>query len=166
MIEGVQLKQLTTHADERGFFREVLRGSDEIFKEGFGQWSHSMMHQGTIKAFHLHHVQYDYWYVAIGVIKAVLVDLRSTEAWTVGELKFLNHPDLVYPKGLPLAQFLLGENQPAQVLKIPPGVAHGLKVLQGPAHLFYITSREYDPADEGRIPFDSLGYDWHKVEIK
>jgi len=63
-------------------------------------------------------------------------------------------------------EYLLGEGQPAQVLKIPPGVAHGLKVLQGPAHLMYITSHVYNPDDEGRIPYDSLGYDWFKQEIK
>jgi dTDP-4-dehydrorhamnose 3,5-epimerase len=36
--------------------------------------------------------------------------------------------------------------------------------VSGPAHLFYVTSRMYDPADEGRIPHDdpSIGYDWEK----
>jgi dTDP-4-dehydrorhamnose 3,5-epimerase len=34
----------------------------------------------------------------------------------------------------------------------------------GPAHLFYITSRVYDPDDEGRIAHDDprIGYDWAK----
>jgi len=157
MIDGVQLKQLTTHADERGFFREVLRGSDEMFKEGFGQWSHSVSYTGTIKAWHIHQKQVDWWYVPIGVIKAVLVDKRHGRAMAA-----IEELSQVYK----IDEYLLGDNQLAQVLKIPPGVAHGLKVLQGPAHLFYITSREYDPADEGRIPFDALGYDWFKQDIK
>lgn len=152
MIDGVQLIPLTTHADERGFFREVIRSTDEIFSEGFGQWSHSSMYSGTIKAWHIHQIQTDWWYVPIGVIKAVLAEVEHVynAGWIVGEIQ----------------EFLLGDNQQAQVLKIPPGVAHGLKVLQGPAHLFYITSREYDGSDEGRIPYNSLGYDWHAVEIK
>lgn len=161
MIEGVHLKQLTTHADERGFFREILRSTDEIFSEGFGQWSHSSMYAGTIKAFHIHQRQVDWWYVPLGVIKAVLCDLRNE----YGSITLPSKKPNV-PKKYEVSEYLLGDNQPAQVLRIPPGVAHGLKVLQGPAHLFYITSKEYDGSDEGRLPYNSLGYDWHAVEIK
>ncbi|HJW84860.1 MAG TPA: dTDP-4-dehydrorhamnose 3,5-epimerase family protein, partial [Anaerolineae bacterium] len=66
-------------------------------------------------------------------------------------------------------QVLLGEYYGAKVLKVPPGVAHGYRVIQGPVHLFYITSNAYDPGDEGRIPHadPSIGYDWTKgPEIK
>ncbi len=150
MIDGVQLIKLTTHTDERGFFREVLRVDDEGF--AFGQWSHSSMYSGTIKAWHIHQKQVDWWYVPIGVIKAVLWDMRP-------------YYPFIRTNGEPI-EFTLGDNQPAQVLCIPPGVAHGLKVLQGPAHLFYVTSHVYNPEDEGRIPFDALGYDWHKQDIK
>ncbi|TET53258.1 MAG: spore coat protein, partial [Anaerolineales bacterium] len=38
MIDGVETKKLVTRTDERGFFREIIRGSDSIFPEGFGQW--------------------------------------------------------------------------------------------------------------------------------
>ncbi len=154
MIEGVQLKQLTSHADEHGFFREVLQVTDI---ESFGQLSWSLKHQGTIKAWHIHKIQWDYWLVAFGVMKAVLCDMRHT-TW-------LPIPNKIIEQ-LEFSEYLLGDNQPAQVLSIPPGVAHGLKVLQGPAHLFYVTSHVYNPDDEGRIPHDALGYDWHKVEIK
>jgi dTDP-4-dehydrorhamnose 3,5-epimerase len=46
---------------------------------------------------------------------------------------------------------------------IPPGVAHGYKVIgQEAAVLVYVTSRFYDPADECRIAVDDarLAYDW------
>lgn len=142
-ITGVEFKHLQSHADERGFFREVLRDSDQILAEGFGQWSHSLMHQGVIKAWHIHTNQIDWWYVPIGVVKAVLHDSRE-DSPTYGQIN----------------EFLLGDGYSAVVLKIPPGVAHGCKVVQGPAHLFYVTSLEYNPAEEGRIPFDTLGYDW------
>jgi len=61
----------------------------------------------------------------------------------------------------------MGDNQPAQVLCIPPGVAHGCKCLSAQANLFYITSNVYDPDDEGRIPHDDpeIGYDWLKGPI-
>jgi dTDP-4-dehydrorhamnose 3,5-epimerase len=89
-------------------------------------------------------------------MKAVVCDLRNVPK---GAEKY------GYPTSL-FAEYLLGDNQPAQVLRIPPGVAHGFKVLQGPAHLFYVTSQVYNPEDEGRIPYDALGYDWFKQDIK
>jgi dTDP-4-dehydrorhamnose 3,5-epimerase len=145
MIEGVEIKELITHSDERGFFREVIRVTDPFFKEGFGQWSHTITYTGAAKAWHIHQKQIDWWYVPIGAVKAVLVDLRESSP-TKGERM----------------ELLLGEHHGAKVLKIPPGVAHGYRVIQGPVHLFYITSQTYDPKDEGRIPHDdpSIGYDW------
>ncbi len=152
MIQGVELKSLVTHADERGFFRELIRVNDPIFEEGFGQWSHTKTFAGAAKAWHVHQRQVDWWYVAIGTIRVALYDTRA-DSPTHGRLE----------------EFFMGEEQGPQVLKIPPGVAHGYRVLEGPAHLFYITSRVYDPSDEGRIPHDdpTIGYDWSKgPEIK
>lgn len=144
-IAGVVVKELQTFTDERGFFREVIRVTDTFFEEGFGQFSHSLMYPGVIKAWHIHQEQIDWWYVAAGVLKVVLND-RRTGSETFGET----------------LELLMGGNQPAQVVKIPPGVAHGCKCLEGPASLFYITSSVYDPKDEGRIAHDDpeLGYDW------
>ena len=145
MIHGVEIKELVTHTDGRGFFREVIRVSDPIFPEGFGQWSHTTSYQGVAKAWHVHQKQTDWWYVAVGTIKTALYDTRP-DSPTHGEI----------------LKLLMGEGQPAIVLKIPPGVAHGYRVLNGPAHVFYIVSHEYDSTDEGRIPHDDpeIGYDW------
>lgn len=152
LIQGVWLKPLVTHADERGYFQEIIRTTDEIFSEGFAQWSHSLMWNGVAKAFHLHQKQTDWFFCAAGVIKVVLHDCREDS-----------------PTYHLTNEFMMGDGYDPFVLKIPPGVAHGLKVIQGPAHLFYITSRVYDPQDEGRIPHDdpAIGYDWLKgPEIK
>jgi len=145
MIHGVEMKELATHTDERGFFREVIRVSDAIFPEGFGQWSHTMSYQGVAKGWHVHQKQVDWWYVAAGTIKAALYDTRPGSP-THGQIQ----------------EVLMGEGQPAIVLKIPPGVAHGYRVLNGPAHIFYVVSNEYDGSDERRIPHDdpTIGYDW------
>src|SRR5512141_3031824 len=145
MIEGVVFKNLTTHTDERGFFREIIRKTDDFFSEGFGQLSHSLMYQGSAKAWHIHKTQVDWWYVGTGVLKVALYDLRPESP---------SHGELV--------ELLMGDNQPAQVLRIPPGVAHGCKCLTGTANLFYVTSNIYDVTEEGRIPHDDpgIGYDW------
>lgn len=147
MIEGVVLKPLVTHVDERGFFREIIRVTDELFGEGFGQCSHSLMYPGVAKAWHIHQKQVDWWYVVSGVLRVALHDRRPGS-----------------PTHRKTMEFLMGDNQPAQVLKIPPGVAHGCKCLSGPAHLIYVTSGVYDPSDEGRIPHDDpdIRYDWVK----
>ena len=148
MIEGVHFKDLTTNADERGYFREIIRSTDEFFSEGFGQWSVSEMYIGAIKAWHIHKKQIDWWYVHQGTLKIVLHDLRENSA-TRGVTQ----------------EFFLGDNFPAKVVRIPAGVAHGCKCINGPAMLFYITSNIYNPDDEGRIPHDDpeIGYDWLKA---
>ena len=140
-IDGVVIKDLVTHTDERGFFREIIRETDEFF-DHFGQWSHSLMHPGTAKAWHIHQRQTDWWYV-LGALKVALYDTRQDSA-TKGELM----------------EFLMGDNN-ATCLKIPPGVAHGCRALDV-SHILYIPSSVYAPDDEGRIPHDdaTIGYDW------
>jgi dTDP-4-dehydrorhamnose 3,5-epimerase len=141
MIEGVEVKELVTLADERGFFREIIRETDPFFGH-FGQWSHSLMYTGSAKAWHLHQEQTDWWY-AIGSLKVALYDLRS-DSPTKGHL----------------LEMFLGDRF-AKCLKIPPGVAHGCRALEL-SHLLYVTSSVYNPADEGRRPHDDgeIGYDW------
>ncbi|MBO0731936.1 MAG: dTDP-4-dehydrorhamnose 3,5-epimerase family protein [Acidimicrobiaceae bacterium] len=142
MIQGVEVKQLVTHSDERGFFREVIRETDEFFGH-FGQWSHSLMYAGTAKAWHIHQRQTDWWYV-IGALKVALHDMRQSSP-TCGSTQ----------------ELFMGDQYGSVCLKIPPGVAHGCRALEL-THLLYVTSNVYDPSDEGRIRHDDagIGYDW------
>jgi dTDP-4-dehydrorhamnose 3,5-epimerase len=144
-IDGVVVKELVGHADDRQVFREIIRSSDAFFSEGFGQLSYALMHPGTAKAWHVHQRQVDWWYVPTGALKLALYDTRSSSP-THGRLQ----------------ELLLGPEYGHKVVRIPPGVAHGCRVLGGTTQLFYVTSREYDPADEGRIAHDdpAIGYDW------
>lgn len=144
-IEGVVIKELVTHPDERGFFRELIRDTDPFFTEGFAQLSHSLMHPGVSKAWHIHKTQIDWWYVPVGVLKVALYDTR---------------PDSP-TKGV-LQELFMGDEHGYSILKIPPGVAHGCKAIGGTAHLIYITSNIYNQDEEGRIPYDDpeIGYDW------
>ena len=84
-IDGVVLKELTTHADERGFFREIVRVTDPFFGEGFAQLSHSLMYPGVAKAWHIHKAQVDWWYVPLGNLKVALYDLRASIADELAE---------------------------------------------------------------------------------
>ena len=145
MIDGVIVTELTTHTDERGFFREILRTSQMVSQARFGQWSHSVMFDGVIKAWHMHRRQTDWWYVVCGVLRVGLCDRRPDSP--------------TYNQTMDLRT---GDHQPARMVEIPPGVVHGCKVIQGPAHLIYLTSHEYDPTDELRIAYDDpqIDFDW------
>jgi dTDP-4-dehydrorhamnose 3,5-epimerase len=140
-IEGLEVKELVTHSDERGFFREIIRETDPFFSH-FGQWSHSLMYPGSAKAWHHHRRQTDWWY-AIGTLKVAFYDLREDSA-TRGQL----------------VETFIGDRF-ARCVKIPPGVAHGCRALEL-THLLYLTSAVYDPDDEGRLAHDdpAIGYDW------
>ena len=108
MIDGVEIKNLVIHPDDRGMFTEVLKATDALVDEHpFAQISHTLTWPGVIKAFHWHKRQTDYWYCVAGNIRVGLVDLRP-ESPTEGEMMSI----------------CLGE-WGRQVLKIPPGVAHG-----------------------------------------
>lgn len=147
MIEGVAVKKLEKKTDKRGFFEELIRVTDDFFQEGFGQLSHSQRHQGVVVAWHYHPTQIDWWYVAQGLLKVVLYDRRQDS-----------------PTKDQIQELKMGEGEESLVLKIPSQVAHGFKVLKGPAELFYITSKTYNPEEEGRLAPDDpkIGYDWSK----
>ncbi|MCB9062433.1 MAG: dTDP-4-dehydrorhamnose 3,5-epimerase family protein [Halobacteriovoraceae bacterium] len=147
MIEGVQFKELVTHTDKRGFFREIIRQTDDpFFNVPFGQWSHSFIYDGVIKAWHYHKIQTDYFYVVSGVLRVGLCDLREDS-----------------PTFKQVMDFQMGDFQKASCVKIPPGIAHGVKCIQGPCNLLYMMSHIYNPDDEIRIPYNSkdIEFNWH-----
>lgn len=147
MIDGVVIKELVTNVDERGYFRELIRVTDGFFEEGFGQLSHALVHAGVAKAWHIHKIQIDWWYVATGTLRVALHDTRPNS-----------------PTYRETMEILMGEQLPGKVLRVPTGVAHGFRCLAGPCHMFYVTSKVYNPEDEGRIAHDdpAIGYDWLK----
>jgi dTDP-4-dehydrorhamnose 3,5-epimerase len=148
LIAGVQVAPVALWPDDRGHFMEVLRvgcGLPALFPPQSTQVSATLTRPGVVKAFHYHLRQHDCWSVVSGMLQVALVDLRR-DSPTAGRRNTL----------------YIGELRPWQVL-IPPGVAHGYKVISAdPAVLVYVTSRFYDPSDECRIPYDDrhLRYDW------
>lgn len=146
MIDGVKIKQLRKFADDRGFFAEILKFGEETFHEA-KQTSYSETFPGVIKAFHWHKKQWDVWFICRGNAQVVLHDLRQESATR-------NETQVVFA----------GENNPV-VIAIPPGVAHGYRVLGNEkVGLFYHISEPYDSQnpDEERIPWDDakIGFDW------
>lgn len=145
-IHDVVIKTLVTHADDRGYLREVLRADDNLLRQ-FGQLTVTKTHPGVIKAFHWHKDQDDVWYIAAGMARIVMYD-RRPESPTFQETMVV----------------VAGEDNPLSVL-IPTGVAHGYQVLGNqPVLLFYTVTKPYNAADpdEQRIAWDDpeIGFDW------
>ena len=54
----MNIKDITSHADDRGFFREIWRFQENAeirdLRKGEGQISHSLVNKGAIKAWHIY----------------------------------------------------------------------------------------------------------------
>lgn len=148
LIDGVAIEANRIFPDDRGWFLEAGRLGRGLLSEFPGastQISAALSYPGTIKAFHYHRRQTDYWTPVAGMFQVALVDLRPGSR-TFGVRNTL----------------YVGALRPWRIL-IPPGVGHGYKVIgPEPAVLVYVTDRHYDPDDEGRIPYDDprINYDW------
>ena len=149
LIQGVTVAPLALFPDDRGYFLELARLGEGLAAHlGQGskaQVSGTLSYPGIIKALHFHTRQTDLWAPVSGMFQVVLYDLRI-DSPTFGRVNTL----------------FLGNLRPG-LLKIPPGVAHGYKVVGSqPGLLVYITDRFYDPDDEGRIAYNDpdLNYDW------
>lgn len=145
-IIGVIVKELKIYNDDRGFFTEILKEGEGVFKK-IKQTNYTETYPGVIKAFHWHKKQWDIWFVARGMAQVVLYDLRE-KSLTKGTTQ------IIYA----------GEDNRV-VIVIPPGVAHGYRVLgDKKVGLFYHATEPYNPQnpDEKRIPFDDpiIGFDW------
>ena len=148
LIAGVGIHPFPIWPDDRGYFLEVGRigkGPISAFPAESTQISAALSYPGTIKAFHIHRFQTDCWAAASGMFQVALCDLRA-DSPTFGKINTM----------------YVGTLRTWQIT-IPPGVAHGYKVVGAePGMLVYVTDRTYNPDDEGRIAYDHPGihYDW------
>jgi dTDP-4-dehydrorhamnose 3,5-epimerase len=148
LVEGVRLAPVALWPDDRGYFLEVQRlgcGIAAHFPAETTQVSAALSYPGSIKAFHYHLHQTDCWVPVSGMLQVALADLRRGSR-THGARNTL----------------YVGALRPFLIL-IPPGVAHGYKVVgSAPALLVYLTDHFYNPDDEGRIAYNdpNIHYDW------
>lgn len=146
MIEGIKIKKLTRHIDERGYLQEILRDDDEIYHK-FGQVYLTVCNPNVIKAWHCHVKQIDNFCCIKGTAKIGLYDGRE------------NSP--TYKK---TQTIILSELEP-KVLQIPPGVWHGFTpVTQEPVYIINIPTEHYDYKNPDELRCDvynnDFGYDW------
>jgi dTDP-4-dehydrorhamnose 3,5-epimerase len=148
-IDGVEIVELKRFADDGGSMTELARladGHPQAFA-GFTvrQINYSEVEPGAIKAFHLHQRQTDVWYVPpTDRMLMVLVDVRQGSTTEGARMRFT-----------------LGAGA-SRLLRIPPGVAHGVRNLAAAAgRIIYFTDVHFSPepatCDEGRLPWDHAG---------
>jgi dTDP-4-dehydrorhamnose 3,5-epimerase len=146
-IPGVRFGTVQRHADDRGAFRELWRGStigpihpaDAGRADGdqptFVQANLSTSSPGVVRGLHLHRRQLDRWVIGSGRAFVALVDVRPMLAGgsaPIVETSVLDADDWV---------------------QIPAGVAHGFMALE-PVELVYLVTNEYDGSDEAGFAWD------------
>lgn len=156
-IDGTALVDLRRFHDDGGAMTELARLADGAHRDlpGFTvrQVNFSEMEPGVIKAFHLHMRQTDVWFIPPGSkMLVVLGDCRDGSP-TRGNVQRL----------------VLGDGT-SKLLRIPPGVAHGVRNLGAArGQIIYFVDVNFDPdparCDEGRLPWDHFGADvWEIVK--
>lgn len=148
MIEGVVVKRLQVHPDQRGRLMEILRSDDEVFRK-FGQVYMTTVYPGVVKAWHYHKVQEDNFAVLVGMVQIALYDPRE-DSPTRGEVNVLH----------------AGVHNPILV-HVPPFVYHGFKnVGTEEAIVVNCPTEPYnrEQPDEYRIdPFkNDIPHDWNR----
>lgn len=131
MIEGLRRIELTRHADDRGWFSELVRASD--LPKPVRQANLSRSQQGVIRGLHYHLRGQDDLFVCMsGMVRVVVLDRETGETFTED----------------------IGDDNPVAIYV--PGInAHGYEALTD-ALFMYLVTEEYDAAnpDENGVPWD------------
>jgi dTDP-4-dehydrorhamnose 3,5-epimerase len=148
-LEGVFVLEPKVFSDARGFFLESYNQSvmGELgIREHFVQDNHSYSTRNVVRGLHyqIQHSQGKLIRVILGEILDVVVDLRKSSR-TFGRWE-----------AVPLS----GENK--RMLWIPPGFAHGFRVVSDHAHVLYKATDFYTPEAERTLAWNdsTLKIDW------
>ncbi len=169
MIEGVQILELKSFGDERGFFREIMRAGD--INVSIAQISHAFRIAGISNGWHIHRYHKEVFYVARGSLRIAMKDCRCGKSMFVAypyneESKWVNFGLSSTP--LEYQEVVIGEYTP-RIVVVPAGVAHGYRVLQD-TDIIYAATATYETSrnDEGRLPPDIWPlHDWERgIETK
>lgn len=148
-LEGVFVLEPKVFGDDRGFFMESYNERDlaELgIQQKFVQDNHSYSTRNVVRGLHyqIRHTQGKLIRVIVGEILDVVVDLRKSS------------PSFGQWGAVPLS----GDNK--NMLWIPPGLAHGFRVVSEGAHVLYKATDYYEPASERTLAWNDpeLRIDW------
>ncbi|MEO0650730.1 MAG: dTDP-4-dehydrorhamnose 3,5-epimerase family protein [Planctomycetota bacterium] len=155
-IEGVEIIQLKRFNDDGGAMTELGRVDNGKLQAApdfdVRQVNYSVMEPLAVKAFHLHQRQTDLWFVPPS--DKVLMCIADTRKGSPSE-------------GL-VKRMVLGDTK-SFLVRIPPGVAHGIKNLMPhrTSTIIYFVDNQFtvdETCDEGRLPWDFFGTEIWDVE--
>ncbi len=148
-LPGVFVLEPRVFGDERGFFLESYNEKtfEELgIKEHFVQDNHSSSRRNVLRGLHyqIRHAQGKLVRVVLGEILDVAVDVRRRSP-TFGKWASVR---------------LSGDNK--RMLWIPPGFAHGFRVMSEQAHVLYKATDFYSPESERTLAWNDpdLRIDW------
>lgn len=138
MPEGVVVKALQTHTDQRGCLTELYRRSWNPDEPALLQWNHVTSCDNVLRGVHVHFHHDDYLFIASGRMLLGLQDIREHSP---------SHGDATLLE--------LRGDQPTTVY-VPTGVAHGFYFPE-PTVLFYGVTEYWNPEDELGCRWDDPG---------
>jgi dTDP-4-dehydrorhamnose 3,5-epimerase len=146
-IEGVVVKRLTGHVDDRGSLTAALDVRDPFWAEPIVYAYYVTITPGRIKGWGMHERQSDRYFVLSGSMRVVLFDGREGS-----------------PTAGTLVQVHFSDRTPG-LMCIPPGVWHADQNYgTTPAQLVNFPTRPYDPADPDKLRIDPnagvIPFDW------
>ena len=148
-IDGLEVVDLVTRVDDRGYLIEIVRATDSYFKK-FGQvYVVRSITRGTVRAFHKHKKLWDYFFIVNGSAKYGFYDNRKKSK------TYQNKETIV-----------LTDRKPSLII-VPPGIYHGWMALEDNTILISTASEVYnrEKPDEVRVPYNSFDFNW-SVEFK
>ena len=148
-MEGAFVLEPKVYGDARGFFLESYNErvmADAGIRERFVQDNHSYSSRNVVRGLHyqVRQAQGKLVRVVVGEILDVIVDLRRSSR-TFGQWSAVS---------------LTGGNK--HMLWIPPGFAHGFRVVSESAHVLYKATDYYEPDAERTLAWNDpqLSIDW------
>ncbi|MDD5111137.1 MAG: cupin domain-containing protein [Candidatus Altiarchaeota archaeon] len=119
------VRKLDVHTDQRGWLAEILKQEHVQAGKPFGQFYVTTAHPGVVKANHFHSRKTEWFCVIRGNALLVLSDKSGQQR----------------------EEIPIGEGNMV-VVRIPPGVAHGIKnVGSDMMYLLAYIDEPYNPAD-------------------
>ena len=131
MVDGVRVIPLRRFEDERGWFTELMRGSE--LPDQVRQSNLVFSRQGVIRGLHFHERGQDDLFICLeGMVRVVVLDRESGDVFTED----------------------IGDDNPV-ALYVPGIHAHGYEALTD-CLFMYLVTEEYDAADpdEHGVPWD------------
>lgn len=150
MIPGLRRVPKFIQTDNRGRFEKFFSGDSDLpgglsWKESFS----SVSQEGTIRGMHLQAPPFEHFRLVScseGRILDVCVDLR------IGSPSHTRvHSEVL-------------DSTTSHSLLIPPGVAHGFAVLEGPARVVYFSTSVFSSENDTGVAWNSIGFDWNISE--